>query len=125
TPIANPRRWDTRFLVARLPEGQEAVADGTETVSCGWMTPRRALAAYEDGRIILIPPTVRTLDDLARFDSIDAVLADAARRVVRALTPEIVQVDAATAIRYPDNTGAGRTARRLVLRDGRWRPVED
>src|ERR1043166_2547859 len=45
TPIANPRRWDTRFLVARLPEGQEACPDGTETVSCTWMTPRAALAA--------------------------------------------------------------------------------
>ena len=125
TPIANPRRWDTRFLVARLPEGQEAEADGTETVSCGWMTPRRALAAYEEGRIVLIPPTVRTLDDLTRFDSVDAVLADAARRVVRAVTPEVVQDGALAAIRYPDNTGAGAPARRLVLRDGRWRPAED
>ena len=125
TPIANPRRWDTRFLVARLPEGQEAVADSTETVRCGWMTPREALAAYEEGRIVLIPPTVRTLDDLARFDSVDAVLADAARRVVRALTPEVVQDGALPAIRYPDNTGAGTPPRRLVLRDGRWRPADE
>jgi 8-oxo-dGTP pyrophosphatase MutT (NUDIX family) len=124
TPITNPRRWDTRFLVARLPDGQEAVADGTETVSCGWMTPRRALTAYEEGRIVLIPPTVRTLDDLARFDSVEAVLADAARRVVRALTPEIVQDGGATAIRYPDNTGGGTPPRHLVLRDGRWWPGE-
>jgi len=42
------------------------------------MSPRAALGAYEAGRIVLIPPTVRTLDDLARFPSIDAVLADAA-----------------------------------------------
>src|ERR1043166_4389050 len=91
TPIANPRRWDTRFLVARLPDGQEAVADGTETVRCGGMTPRQALVAHEEGRIVLNPPTVRTLDDLTRFDSVDAVLADAARRVVRAVTPAVVQ----------------------------------
>src|SRR5439155_94602 len=82
TPVTNPRRWDTRFLVGRLPAGQEPVADGTETVSCTWMSPRAALAAYEAGRIVLIPPTVRTLDDLARFPSMDAVLADAAGRVV-------------------------------------------
>src|SRR5262245_3974429 len=125
TPVANPRRWDTRFLVARLPEGQLACPDGTETVSCSWMTPRAALAAYEAGRISLIPPTVRTLDDLARFSSADAVLADAARRVVRAVTPEIVQTDDLTAIRYPDNTGASLPARRLVLREGRWRPSDE
>jgi 8-oxo-dGTP pyrophosphatase MutT (NUDIX family) len=126
TPVANPRRWDTRFLVGRMPRGQEAVVDGTETVSCAWLTPRAALAAYEAGKIVLIPPTVRTLDDLARFASADDVLADAARRVVRAVTPELVQNGSMTAIRYPENTGRERTpARRLVLRDGRWRPSED
>jgi 8-oxo-dGTP pyrophosphatase MutT (NUDIX family) len=126
TPIANPRRWDTRFLVARTLPGQEACADGTETVSCTWLTPRAALAAYEAGTITLIPPTVRTLDDLARFPSVDAVLADARQRIVRAVTPEIVQRESLTAIRYPDNTGnATLPARQLVLRDGRWRPDSD
>ena len=126
TPVANPRRWDTRFLVTRLPRGQDAVPDGTETVSCAWMTPRAALAAYQAGRMVLVPPTVRTLDDLARFPSVDAVLSDAARRVVRAVTPEIVQVGAQTAIRYPDNTGdASLPSRRLVLDQGRWRPSDD
>lgn len=126
TPVANPRRWDTRFLVGRVPPGQEPVVDGTETVSCGWFTPRAALAAYEAGRIQLIPPTVRTLDDLVRFDSVDAVLADAAGRVVRAVTPSIVQGDGGPAISYPDNTGHGVVSpRRLVLQGGRWRPVED
>jgi 8-oxo-dGTP pyrophosphatase MutT (NUDIX family) len=126
TPVANPRRWDTRFLVGRVPRGQETVVDGTETVSCTWLTPRAALAAYEAGRIVLIPPTVRTLDDLARFASVDDVLADAARRVVRAVTPELVQDGSMTAIRYPENTGRERApARRLVLRDGRWRPSEE
>ena len=118
TPIANPRRWDTRFLVARTPPGQDPVVDGTETVACRWLTPRAALDEYLDGRIVLVPPTVRTLDDLARFGSVEAVLEDAARRVVRAVTPEIVQDAERTAIQYPDARGA----RRLVLRDGRWRP---
>src|SRR5881409_767960 len=102
TPVTNPRRWDARFLVARLPAGQEAEADGTETVSCTWMSPRAALATYEAGRIVLIPPTVRTLDDLLRFDAADAVLADAARRIVRSVTPEIIQDAAGPGISYPD-----------------------
>jgi hypothetical protein len=50
------------------------------------------------------------------------VLEDAARRVVRAVTPELVQSGAETAIRYPD---AALPARRLLLRDGRWRPADD
>lgn len=125
TPITNPRRWDTRFLVGRVPEGQETTADGTETVSCTWLTPHAALTAYEVGRIELTPPTVRTLDDLVRFTSVEAVLADAAGRIVRAVTPEVVREDSETAIRYPDNTGRPAAARRLVLRDGRWRPRDE
>jgi 8-oxo-dGTP pyrophosphatase MutT (NUDIX family) len=122
TPPTNPRRFDTRFLVARLPEGQDACADGTETVSCRWMTPRGWLAAFEADDIRLIPPTIRTLDDLARFDSIDDVLADARRRQVRVVRPE-VDVEGGPTLAIPggvvDDTFPFR---RLVLRDGRWRP---
>jgi len=125
TPVASPRRWDTRFLVARAPAGQEPVADGTETVSARWFTPRAALAAYEAGEITLLPPTVRTLDDLTRFPSVDAVLADASRRIVRAKRPEFANEGGTTVLRYPDNTGgAGVPERRLVLRDGRWVPAD-
>lgn len=123
TPSMNPKRFDTRFLVARTPAGQDAIVDGTETVSHEWLAPRAALAAYEAGRIQLIPPTVRTLDDLSRFASVDAVLADARGRVVRALCPEIQTGGGAPSMTYPDNTGSGLPPRRLVLRDGRWRPI--
>jgi 8-oxo-dGTP pyrophosphatase MutT (NUDIX family) len=122
TPRVNPKRFDTRFLVGRVPAGQDAVVDGSETVSHAWLTPHAALDAYQAGRIQLIPPTVLTLDDLARFPSIDAVLADARRRVVRARQPEIETGGGLPAMSYPDNTGTGVPPRRLVLRDGRWRP---
>src|ERR1051326_8372167 len=49
TPIASPRRWDTRFLVARLPEGQEAVADRTDTAGWGGMMPSDAPAGSQVG----------------------------------------------------------------------------
>ena len=125
TPPSNPRRWDTRFLIGRAPPGQEAVVDGTETVSCAWFTPRAALAAYEAGAISLIPPTVRTLDDLARFGSVEEALDDARQRVVRAMRPEVAVEDGTPTIAYPDNTGSvDLPPRRLVLRDGRWRPVQ-
>jgi 8-oxo-dGTP pyrophosphatase MutT (NUDIX family) len=125
TPVANPKRFDTRFLVGRLPACQDVTVDGTETVSATWYTPRGALAVYEAARIQLIPPTVLTLDDLSRFDSIDAVLDDARRRVVCAASPDIIAAPGGEpTMTYPNNTGApDGTPRRLVLRDGRWRPA--
>lgn len=123
TPRSNPRRWDTRFLVGRLPAGQDAIVDGTETVSATWYTPKAALAAYEVGEIDLMPPTVRTLDELTAFPSIDAVLADARDRIVRAASPDIILGGPEPTMTYPPNTGHDTTVpRTLVLRDGRWRP---
>src|SRR5262249_59616999 len=108
----------------RMPAGQERCADGTETVSCRWYTPQAGLAAYERGDIMLIPPTVRTLDDLAAFASIDAVLDDARRRVVRAVRPEVMETGDLPTLSYPANTGHPELpSRRLVLRDGRGRPA--
>ncbi|HEX7094557.1 MAG TPA: NUDIX hydrolase, partial [Acidimicrobiales bacterium] len=39
TPVGPPRRYDTRFFVARMPQGQTPVADDTEAVHVEWRTP--------------------------------------------------------------------------------------
>lgn len=126
TPPRNPRRFDTRFLVGRMPAAQEAIVDGTETESCEWVSPRVALDRFVAADIDLIPPTVRTLDDLARFPSIDAVLHDASRRVIRPYSPDIDSVGGEPSMTYPDTSAAAVVPpRRLVLRAGRWRPADD
>jgi len=125
TPAANPRRWDTRFLVAAAPRGCEVAVDGTETVSAVWLSPREALRRHEGGEILLFPPTLVTLHDLARFSSLDAVLEDARRRVVRATTPEIVAHGGTTTLSFPTSAEGHPAGPRLVLRGGRWRASED
>jgi 8-oxo-dGTP pyrophosphatase MutT (NUDIX family) len=126
TPSVNPRRFDTRFLIGRMPPGQEPCPDGTETESCTWYTPRGALAAYLAGEIELIPPTVRTLDDLARFPSIEAALQHARTRAVVPVCPEIENDAGTVTMRYPGTAGDPLLPdRRLVLERGRWRPLSD
>jgi 8-oxo-dGTP pyrophosphatase MutT (NUDIX family) len=126
TPSANPRRFDTRFLVTRVPPGQEPIVDGTETEASEWLTPAAALAAYERERIDLIPPTVRTLDDLARFADVEAVLTSARRRAVCPACPEIVAEGERLTMRYPSPCPDDPLpARRLVLDGRRWRPLPD
>jgi 8-oxo-dGTP pyrophosphatase MutT (NUDIX family) len=127
TPVVNPKRFDTRFVVTRFPPGQEVRVDGTETESHRWVTPAEGLALYVDGDIELIPPTVRTLDDLARFESIDAVLASARARRILPACPEIDFGEGRrVSMTYPSPCPDDPLpARRLVLEDGRWRPLDE
>ncbi|HZY17662.1 MAG TPA: MBL fold metallo-hydrolase [Ramlibacter sp.] len=70
-----PRRFDVPFLVARMPAGQEPVADEAEQFEPLWVRPADALARHAEGRFFMIFPTIRTLERLRGFASVDAVLA--------------------------------------------------
>jgi 8-oxo-dGTP pyrophosphatase MutT (NUDIX family) len=78
TPVGSPRRYDTRFFVARMPEGQTAVVDDVEAVHCEWRTPRSALDAWHAGDLSMLPPTVCLLQVLQRFATADDLLRAAA-----------------------------------------------
>jgi glyoxylase-like metal-dependent hydrolase (beta-lactamase superfamily II) len=78
TPPGVPRRFDTRFVLAPAPAGQVAEADLGEAVELMWLTPQDALEPQRG--LKLLPVTQRTLQDLARFDSVAAALAEARAR---------------------------------------------
>ena len=69
-----PRRFDVPFLVAHMPQGQTPVADETEQFEPSWVRPGDALARHEAGTFFMIFPTLRTLERLARYTSVEAVL---------------------------------------------------
>jgi len=69
-----PRRFDVPFLVARMPDDQTPVADDSEQFEPEWVRPADALARHEAGGFFIIFPTIRTLQRLQAFDSVDAVL---------------------------------------------------
>ena len=76
TPAGAPRRYDTRFFVAAAPDGHDGEHDGDELVASAWMRPGDVLLAHSRGDIDLILPTQRSLETLARFDRVDALLDD-------------------------------------------------
>ena len=81
TPPTAPARFDTRFFVAAMPHGQQAVGDSGETVAGTWVRPRDALANFDAGRWQMIHPTLTTLRAASRFDTVEDLLgAVAARR---------------------------------------------
>lgn len=69
-----PKRFDVRFLAARVPDGQAAVADEAEQFEPIWLSPKEAIDGFRAGRIPMIFPTVRTLRRLAEARSIDEIL---------------------------------------------------
>ena len=69
-----PRRFDVPFLVARMPEGQEPVADEAEQFEPEWLRPADALAKHAAGGFLMIFPTIRTLERLQHHPTVDAVL---------------------------------------------------
>jgi recombination protein RecT len=69
-----PRRFDVPFLVARMPEGQTPVADESEQFEPVWVRPIDALTRHETGAFFMVYPTIRTLDRLKNFATVDAVL---------------------------------------------------
>lgn len=85
TPREEPKRYDTRFLAVRAPDG-EAGHDNREVVDSRWVAPRAVLQANEQEAFPLAPPTWWTLRELARFDDVDQALASA-RPAGRAIQP--------------------------------------
>lgn len=89
TPPASPKRYDTAFFVALVPEGQEADAHTSEAVEAAWWHPSAALEQWERGGMALMAPTFRTLQQIAEHPDSAAVLAAADQRVVRPVVPRL------------------------------------
>ncbi len=101
TPEPEPRRYDTRFFLARV--GADAVctpheAEMTESV---WLTARGAVHFFESGSLKMLPPTVHTLRRLAGYESVDAIFAALADAPVPAIMPVMRVVPDGVAIVLP------------------------
>jgi 8-oxo-dGTP pyrophosphatase MutT (NUDIX family) len=88
TPVAVPRRYDTRFFLAVAPAHQEASCDRTETVSHVWLRPGDALERRDE--LGMRFPTIKTLERFSAFDTVEKLTAVIAETpVVRPLLPRI------------------------------------
>ena len=127
TPRMESRRFDTRFYITVLPEGQSASHDGTETTSATWLSPASAIEDMFAGRIKLAPPTVRTLQWLAQFDDAKTVIADALSRKPPLVRPELITGDEGWFLalpgdpEHPEDEPVLPGATRMIFDDGAWR----
>jgi 8-oxo-dGTP pyrophosphatase MutT (NUDIX family) len=105
TPPEVSIRFDTHFFLAEAPAGQEARADGSECVDLGWFTPHGALDAYARDEIVLVFPTIRTLEQLAPFASATELLEWASGREVVPVQPRVVMHGETARIVMPGEPG--------------------
>jgi 8-oxo-dGTP pyrophosphatase MutT (NUDIX family) len=89
TPEEVTIRFDTRFFLAELPAEQEPEVDGQECVDQGWFTPRGALDAFAREEIVLVFPTIKHLEQLEAFDSVEELLGYASGREVLPVQPKV------------------------------------
>jgi 8-oxo-dGTP pyrophosphatase MutT (NUDIX family) len=91
TPEPLPRRYDTRFYVAYLPDGQVPVHDAIETTHGAWIAPEDALQRFRAGDFPLVFPTRKNLERMARYHSIEEMVAATAAADLTPVTPKIVE----------------------------------
>jgi 8-oxo-dGTP pyrophosphatase MutT (NUDIX family) len=87
TPAQLSIRFDARFYLARLPAGQQPRPDGQECVDLRWLAPREALALARDGELPLAFPTVKHLEQLSPFQTVDELFAHSRGRAVLPIEP--------------------------------------
>ncbi|WBB74225.1 NUDIX domain-containing protein [Micromonospora sp. WMMD1128] len=80
TPEFEPRRFDTYFFVALLPEGQRTRDVSGEADLTLWLRPADALARARAGELTMLPPTMVTLAEVAAAGDLAAVARAAADR---------------------------------------------
>ncbi len=103
TPEAEPRRYDTRFFAALAPAGSRSAPDPREMTDALWLSPGEALERHRAGRLPMILPTVRTLEELSAFATADAALAHYRRtRDIPTLTPALVRTAEGVRVSIPD-----------------------
>ena len=90
TPAQVKKRFDTWFYLAPAPDDAAPRCDGQECVDLGWFTPQGALDAHQRGEILLVFPTIKTLEQLGRFASADELLAHARGRDVLPVEPRVL-----------------------------------
>lgn len=98
TPPAIPQRFDARFFVARLPEGQIAEADAFETYDGRWVKPAEMIEAAERKELQIVFPTVKHLERIAQFNDVAGLLHFADGKTTIPVTPETRESDDGTLV---------------------------
>ncbi len=124
------KRFDTRFFLAPMPAGQQALHDNHEATQSAWLTPRQALEQFRDGHIELAPPQIMSLAHLSHHSTVSAAIEQARQRTPPVIRPEAFEDSGMRVVCYPGDERHSVRERalpgptRLRYRNRRFEPVD-
>jgi 8-oxo-dGTP pyrophosphatase MutT (NUDIX family) len=131
TPEIESKRFSTRFFLAKHPAEQLSSHDTIEMTKSQWITPSAALEQQRAGKMLLMPPTLKTLEEMNEFESLEDLFLAARSREIHTILPEPFRLENGFGIRLPHDPEYGIEAykqhprpgetSRIVMRDGAWR----
>lgn len=107
TPVNLPRRFDTWFFTARMPDRQQSLHDAVETTAGAWMRPGDALRRSREGDFPLVFATEQHLERLARYATAADVFAGVTPEDLDPVTPKMVTNGGETRFLLPGDPGYG------------------
>lgn len=87
TPEMMAKRFDTHFYLAVAPKDHLAIHDGYESVDSVWISPAQALQEAAEAKRTVIFPTLRNIEKLANFDSVEEAVDQTAKNEVVTVIP--------------------------------------
>ncbi|RPF41374.1 hypothetical protein EDD96_5172 [Streptomyces sp. Ag109_G2-6] len=115
TPEFEPRRYDTWFFVAALPEGQRTRNASTEADRTVWIRPQDAAAGYDAGELLMMPPTISTLRSLEPYGAAADALAASGAQDLTPVLAEATLEDGVVVLSWP---GHDEFTKRVTLGGG-------
>lgn len=133
TPELEPKRFDTRFFLASMPVNQEPAHDASEMTETLWIEPGKALSKQTQGDILLMPPTLKTLEEMAGQPSMAALMEHASSAAIQTTMPEISSHGESIVVKFPHDPEytiaelkqphRPDEMSRVVIQDGRFRAL--
>lgn len=103
-PAVMKKRFDARFFVAAMPEGQIALHDGSEATDSAWHTPRGAITNYINHQLTLAPPQIMTLVALCEFRDVESCVKFARTADTYCIEPGVLKAANGRTLVYPGDT---------------------
>lgn len=94
TPEYEPKRYDTFFFSALMPEGQVADDETSEAQIADWVTPAYAIRESDEDRWLVVPPTMYNLTCIANAQNASEFVS--ARRKLKQIMSKPVRLEDGT-----------------------------